>query len=351
MKIKVLIVDSDATYVEKLVSVFNAKYADKLQVLSFTSLEKAVAEIKDKKVDLCIVDKSMNIEDYPALKKNGLVYFIDRAGIEQVDDYKAINKYQKPDVIYRKILSIYSEIAPNIKIERNKEGGSKIVTFTSFSGGVGTSSAAVAYAIRKAQDYSVFYFNLEKLGDSNLFFSSNNSYTLSDIIYAIKSKKGNVEMKIESCLETSKERVNFIPSPSVALDFMELNNDEIVELINIIANMGYDYLVIDINFDFEKLEKKIMELADDIVLVLDGSEIGNSKFDRGYNVLKVLQDSGDIAFIGKLNLLYNQFSNKTCKKLVNLDIKEIGGIPRFEHATTEQVIESIANFEELDKIG
>lgn len=351
MKIKVLIVDSDATYLEKLVSVFNVKYADKIQVLSFTSLEKAAAELKNKKVDLCIVDRSMNIDDYPTLKRNELVYFIDRAGVEQLDDHKAINKYQKPDVIYRKILSIYSEIAPNIKIERNKEGEINIKTFTSFNGGVGSSSAAVAYAIRKAQDYSVFYLNLEKLGDSNLFFPTNNSYTLSDIIYAVKSKKGNVEMKIESCLETSREGVNFIPSPNMALDFMELNNDEIVELINIISNMGYDYFVIDINFDFGNLEKRIMELSDDIILLLDGSEIGNTKFDRAYNSLKLLQDAGDVSFIGKLNLLYNKFSNKTCKKLVDLDIKEVGGIPRFEHATTEQVIESIANFEELDKIG
>ena len=42
MKLKVAILDNDINYLDRLTSTFNSKYADKLEVYSFTEKEKVI---------------------------------------------------------------------------------------------------------------------------------------------------------------------------------------------------------------------------------------------------------------------------------------------------------------------
>ena len=43
MKIKLALLDSDQNYLNRIVTAFNIKYADKLEIYSFTKLESAMA--------------------------------------------------------------------------------------------------------------------------------------------------------------------------------------------------------------------------------------------------------------------------------------------------------------------
>ena len=54
--------------------------------------------------------------------------------------------------------------------------------------------------------------------------------------------------------------------------------------------------------------------------------------------------------MNRLALVYNKFSNKTGKALEGLNIKNIGGAPRYEHATTTQVIDQLSKMEMFGKI-
>ena len=45
MKIKLALLDSDQNYLNRIVTAFNIKYADKLEIYSFTKLESAMAEM------------------------------------------------------------------------------------------------------------------------------------------------------------------------------------------------------------------------------------------------------------------------------------------------------------------
>ena len=351
MRVKVTIVDSDKKYLEKITLAFNANYNDKIQITAFSDVEKAVSHVNSNRVDLFVINSAIEFNE-ALVKGTEIVYLVDGADIEKVNNHLALSKYQRIDDIYKRMLNIYSEIAPDIKINRTGENGGNIVSFISFQGGTGVTSVAAAFAKRKAQSNTVFYLSLEPLGDSNALFDKKNStYTISDVIYALKSKKGSVDLKVESCMERSREGVDYLASPNVALDLMELKPNEIVDLVNQIAGMGYDFVVIDNNFGFTETDKKLLELSTDVVVVLDGTEIGNRKYEKAMDVMKVVEKADDTIYTGKFNLLYNKFSNKTCKRIVAPDVREIGGIPRFDHALTEEVINNISEFEDFDKIG
>jgi len=74
------------------------------------------------------------------------------------------------------------------------------------------------------------------------------------------------------------------------------------------------------------------------------------KFERMYKALQILDQQEESNRIDKLSLLYNKFSNKTGKTIAGLSVKAIGGIPRFDHATTQQVILQIADMGVITKI-
>ena len=52
MKLKVAILDNDINYLDRLTSTFNSKYADKLEVYSFTEKEKVIETLKKVRMDV-----------------------------------------------------------------------------------------------------------------------------------------------------------------------------------------------------------------------------------------------------------------------------------------------------------
>ena len=69
------------------------------------------------------------------------------------------------------------------------------------AGGTGTSSMAAACTCSKGRGNNVLYLNLEKFGSSDVFFSGEGQFDLSDIIFALKGRKANLAMKLQSCVK------------------------------------------------------------------------------------------------------------------------------------------------------
>lgn len=345
MKIKIAMLEEDINYLERIVAVFNTKYCDKLEIYSFTKIENAMEAVFDKKIDVFIANEKFDIDVEKLPKRCSFAYFADAVGIETIKNEKAISKYQKIELIYKQILSIYSERATMFSGKINNDSNVNIIMFTSFSGGVGASSMAAAFALKLAKERKkVLYLNLERMGDSEQFFKGEGQFTYSDVIYALKSKKSNLMLKIESSVKQSLEGVDYFAAPQVALDMLELKTEEVTLLIEGIVAMGkYEYLVVDTDEVFSDLGKMLWSMAHGVVVVSDGSEIANAKFERTYNSLEVINDKNERDYrLEKAMLVYNKFSNKTSKTIEGINISEIGGIPKYEHATVGEIIHNIS---------
>lgn len=174
---------------------------------------------------------------------------------------------------------------------------------------------------------------------------------MSDIIFALKSKKANMALKLESCVRQDPRGVYFYSQPKIALDMLELSCEEIIRLISELKLTGsYDCIVVDMDFSIDKDARKILNLAHCIVWVGDGSDISNDKISRAYAALNTLESSADSPLTSRIELVYNKFSNKTGKSIGDIGLKSIGGAPRYEHATTAQVLEQLSKRDMLSKI-
>lgn len=352
MKIKLAILEKDASYLSRIVAVFSTKYADKFEIYSFTDLSVALSSINDAKIDVLVANDAFDVEVSALPKRCGFAYFVDAADIEMKNDQRAICKYQKADLIYKQILSVYSEKAGSISGLKLDEDSTKIIVFGSVSGGAGASSMAAAAAMRFAsQNKKTLYLNLEKFGSADTFFSGEGQFDMSDVIFALKSKKSNLSLKLESCVKQDNNGVCFYSQAQIALDMMELGCDEITRLISELKlTGGYDYIIVDADFGLDKDSIKLYRLAHSIVWVGDGSEVSNAKVFRAYNALSTLEANVESPLVNRLCLIYNKFSNKTSQVLTDIGIKNVGGAPRFEHATQEMVLEQLKVKDMLDKI-
>ena len=352
MKIKLAILDTDQSYLSRISSVLGTKFAEKLEIYSFTDEKMTLEVLTQSKFDVLIASDNFDIDTSKIPKRCGFAYFVDSPGIESVREQRAICKFQKGELIYKEVLGLYSENVADITSISIENNNSRVITFTGASGGTGISAVAAACAIYLAKrGKNVLYLNMELCGSANAIFSAPGQFDFSDVIYAVKSKKSNLSLKLESTVKQDATGVFFYDPCRIALDMTEITNEDIRTLINHLGLVGtYHYILIDTGFRFDKVFIEFMKLSSRIVLVSDGSEISDMKLSRAYAALATYEQQQDIHLLSKLALVYNKFSNKTGIACEIEGINILGGAPRLEHATYSQVVDMLLNKEFLEKI-
>lgn len=353
MKIKVVLLESDHNYLSKITSAFNAKFSDKIEIYSFTEKTLALSTLEKERVHVFIVAEDFEIDSAEIPKNCTFVYFVNSPDISSMNNQRTICKFQKVDVIYRQIFDIYSETVGNIVISKSKKSECKVIAFSSPAGGVGTSTMAAACAIRYArQGKKVLYFNIEKLGSADAFFSADGSFNMSDVIFSLKSKKANLAFKLESYVKQDKSNVYFFSQAKFALDMAELTGDDWIQLIEELESTGtYEYIIVDMDFILDEDYLKLYEYTSAVIWVNSGTNITNGKTYRALQACRMIEQEKQIALIEKIHLIYNKFSNKTCRSIdKDLGIESEGGVPRFSNIFDEQLVERLSNLDIFDKL-
>ena len=352
MKIKLAILENDKNYLNRIISVFNTKYQDKFEVYSFTNPDVALSTLDSAKIDVLIANSLFDIDVDRLPKRCGFAYFSESADVETVKGQRSIGKFQKADLIYKQILSIFSEKSESISTVKFGDDLTRVVVFSPVSGGCGSSTMAASCAVHFAlKGKKTLYLNLEKFGSSDSFFSAEGQFDMSDIIFALKSRKTNLAIKLESCVKQDKSGVYFYSQSKIALDMMELSTEDVLRLVSELRLTGsYDVIVLDMDFSLDSRVINILKQVHSIVWVGDGSDISNMKLLRAYTALSIIEQTSEESLLGRLMVIYNKFSNKGSTMLEGTDINILGGNPRYEHATTSMIIDQIAPKGMFDKI-
>ena len=254
----------------------------------------------------------------------GFAYFCESNSITSLYGERTIGKYQKIELIYKELLSIFSESSSyNLENTNSTDEKCNIIMFSSAAGGVGCSTLAVASAIHLAKrQKQVLYLNLELFGGAENYLTTQASQSgqsnFDNVIYALKSKRANIPLKIESNTLVSDENVNYFNSSKLSLSIDELTCEDIESLLTEISLMNkYDYVIVDKGLDFNKKTWSILEKANKIVLISDGSLISNFKTERALQSLNVLEKKNNAQISQKILIAYNKFSSKNgCSSVI-----------------------------------
>lgn len=352
MKIKLAILEKDQGYLNRIVAVFNTKYSEHFEVYSFTEVEVAMGNLENAKINVLLASTEFDIDAERLPARCALAYLVDSSDIDTYNNQSAIAKFQKVDLIYKQVLSIYSETAGNMSRMVFGDDSTRMIVFQSVSGGCGASTMAAASALRfAAKGKKTLYLNLETCGSSEFFFHGEGQFGMSDVIFALKSRKANLTLKLESCVKQDPRGVYFYSPAKVALDMLELNSEDVLRMISEIKLMGsYDVIIVDVSFSLQKQDLAVLEKAQKIVWVGDGSEISNAKFLNAYNALKLMGANSDTPLYARINCIYNKFGSKTSRTIAGIEVKTVGGAPRYEQTTSDVIVTQLSQMTMLDDL-
>ena len=216
---------------------------------------------------------------------------------------------------------------------------------------MGSSTVAASCALNFAmKGLKTLYINLEQLGNANIFFNAEGQSDFGDVIYAIKSKKSNLSLKIESTMKMDPRGVYFFDSCKMALDNMEISKDDIERLMRELRTSSFEYVIIDCDFSLNGLPKDIFESVTSVILISDGSRVSNDKLQRSLASLEVLDKQKAVKYLPKVAIMYNRFSNKTSTQVEGLNFNVLGGIQRFEGAQIDRIMQQISTMPIFDKL-
>lgn len=352
MKIKIAILENDKLYMERLMLHFTRYYADRLEVYTYSQVDSLAEALKTVRFEVLLTAEQFGSRLPELPEYTGLVYLVEQNDIEKIEDVAVIGKYQKPEMIYRQIVGIYSVKMDKKLSKKNTDNiACRLILVTSAGGGCGTSTMAVAFSKFLAQNgKKVLYLSLEKNGVPELFFETVGQHGFSEIIYLLKSKKVNIALRAESIVQHDSSGVYYFGKCQNILDMEELNKEDLVNLVNEICMLGnYEYVVVDMQMNFSEGHLYLAENADAIINICDGTVVGVKKLEQFVKAVEIIDAQQNKKLKARLSLLYNKFSSKSGILYQDEQIPVLGGVQKIEGASEKAIVDEIVTKRLFDR--
>ncbi|MCD7801597.1 MAG: hypothetical protein LUH09_01590 [Clostridiales bacterium] len=353
MRVRLAILDGDKNYLNRIVSVFTTKYADSLQVYSYSDYQTAVKALESIRAHIFLVSASIEVDPGSLPAHCSLAYFVDMPGIAMYKGYPAVCKFQKLDLIYKQVLNLYTEMGGNESQAIGGGGRSRTTFYMSPAGGVGTSTMAAA----NARYYTLLgrktlFLSFDPYDTVENYFQADGNFNFKHVIRAVKGKKNNLALKLKSYVQQDANGVYFFATAPLPLDVLELSLSDRRSLLSELAGCGdYDEIVADVPFDLSPASMELYRSASSVVVVSDGEESANAKIIRAYEATEALEKSGMPSLSNQVYLAYNRFSEQTGKVIDGLDWRNVGGIRQYNGLRKDQLIGKMAQTGVFDKIN
>ena len=351
MKMKLAVCTTDESYASRFINYFNIHYADRMELSQFSETGILNEILKKEHFDICLIGEELYTGDVQDLLGKSMCMIL----VNEVDselEGSIIYKYQKAELIYKEILRVYADKKGNFRAFREHDPNmAKVVLFCSPSGGSGATSIALAYAMQQAKSASVIYINLQQFSNQGIVLKGEGTGTFDDVIFALKSKRGSLSLKLESLVQRSKENVNFFASAINPMDLQEISGEEIQKLLTELVSCGlYQEVVIDIDNSLREMELAAMDVADSIILVEGAAQTNGMKLQQFIRALESVEEKEGKGYLARTALFYNRYSNKTGQDIAEGKIPLAGGAPRFEGVQMEALVNRMVTTVSFGKI-
>lgn len=340
MKINVLICSKDTEYAGHLVNYLSVHFGDKLSLSMFSDIAQLREYMQVHSGDVLLIDDD---EVFVPEKAVSTAYLSDN--LDWKDGKTRVFKYQKGEVIYKRILDLYASKADGIYFAQGNAQEKPVLVrvFMPLNGGAGASTAARAYAVKKSTEKKILYLDLELMGNCDCVFKAEGDFCFDEILYALKSRRGNLRLKLESALKKSNEGPMFYSPSKNPMSLLELKEDEFAQMIGEMKNSGlFDEIILDMDGSFSTWTPMALKEADEIWLVTDGSDAALEKYGQFMKFADALEKKQEIRFLAKMKLFYNRYSSRVGREIPDCKLDIAGGSPRYENMSEIEIIKRMA---------
>ena len=321
-KYNLVIAESDSQYLNNLMNYISQNYGHVFNTICFTEKTYLDEHInKADKLDIILMNKDFYNKDFNSYDKTSVIILSEN--LTEFEGFPCLKKYQSADKICTDIIRIYeSSINNNYK----KNNGTKVITFYSPLGGIGTSTIAVttAYNIAKKGE-KVLYLSLEDIQSTEIFMGNiKATYNLSDLISSVKERSEEFKSILTNgCQKYKKSSLYYFNPVDSILDIEDLSLEDIRELVEKIEELNvFDYVIFDLqsvlNTKYYHLFKKSIK----VIVTIGQDKRSNYKIDT---MLKQLDETENFIFI--VNKFEEDVERLVPKLIANGSSSIIGTIP------------------------
>jgi len=336
MKVKMLIASDDARYTMKLSEQISKNHNDMLEVIVCSNSEMLEKIFSLHKVEIALIDQPF-VKYFEEIEvKLPLILHSDAQADDAPQELVRIGKYRRISTIVADILAIYSKVSKSIVVGVGKK--TSITAVWSPAGGVGKTTVALATATALAKSgKSVFYLNLESFTSLPIYFSEGRK-SISAVFEMLESNEGDVKMLI-SGISAEENGITYLSRPNNYDDINILSKENIEELVHCCAALA-DELIVDISLPCDTRTKKVLEMAEKILLVTDKSETAKTKLSQFINQNNVYENIRE-----KVSLVANKGATAE-----GLQTDSVNSLPQVFAISEAQIYKELATHIKADSL-
>lgn len=305
MKIRVVLADTDECYISHFMKAIKLFFPNEIDLVAFSQLDSL-----QKYIDTNVFDVLLLSVTFPEVKtiRGMRIYLVNTKGIKKIEGTPAFCKYQKIDYIYKSILNTLAEEKRDITYSEGSDMMTKVIGFTAAAGGTGKTTVALSYSrMLAAKGFSVLYLPLECFSPLNIYFHDEGDLTMSNVLFAVKCKKGNLQLKIESALRQVYGGVYYLAPPKNPMEITEMNEEEWKELLGAVKSMGkFHAVVMDLPDMLNGITQSVLKSVEKLILVTDEKDVTIAKTQILLDCYRQLDIAQKTNICGKMMAVQNR---------------------------------------------
>ena len=286
MKIKLFIATGDGDYADHLSDMLSEQYADAIEVSVSRTYESFCEMLASAKYDAALLEPSwITGADVGMISLPMLLGTDAGDGARLSPEYKQIDKYQRVSSIVERVFENYAKITP--AENKRKSVNATVTAVWSPAGGVGKTTVALAYAIKKsAEGKRVMYLNLEHFSSIPVYYPEQGR-SISSVFEILENNEGNAGALISGIKKQDLESgVFYLCRPDNYDDMNILTAENICSLLCACAGVA-DEVVADLPCTCDERTRGVFDMCEKVFLVTDATGTSHAKlmqFTRQHNV-------------------------------------------------------------------
>lgn len=282
-----VICDSEFCYANSLSENVLKRKELNVKVYTFTSLEKVISFLQEKKIHILIVDDSYTYEERSRIGAEQIFVLMQGGVLDLGENEQAVYKYQCADQIIHQVFEAYVEKTNEDVLRHVRKTRTRLEAIYSPIHGIGKTSFAIALGKEWAKKERILYLNLEEYAGFEEEISDENMLNLGDLLYYIRQSEGNLGIRLQSAMQNIGE-LHYVPPIFLSVDLKEVPFEDWKTLLEQLVNLSlYDVILLDLGESVNGLFQ-ILEMCDRIYMPIKEDEVSGQKLLRYEKCLKRL---------------------------------------------------------------
>lgn len=279
--VKLIIADENMNYTKCLAQYLQEDCGQAFDVICFTQRSFLTEYLfKNESVDILLINPQLYNEEINEKHCKSVILLVD--SVDNTNK-KSIYKYQKADQIKRLLLQEYDKNSDQRINILNSSNKCKLICVYSASGAAGKTTMAYNLALQYSMKAKkVLYISLETYSSLDIFNENEASKGLIYILYLIKNKLPNIQMKLNTMIANDHNtNINYIEREINVLEYKDIRVEDFELLSDFIRNQTeYEAVILDLDSSLNEVVLGAFKFSDVIVNVYSDDKVSSAKQER-----------------------------------------------------------------------